>query len=382
MTTQRMLQICPNDHPPFADICALYERAGESLNLEVQTLYLSAPTPSGTGRNTSQDVGAHHQGRGQTTYLNFERLTQTRQVSRAIADAVDVPVCLAVCHRYRSYKTFVASRVRAARTVAVAHEFGFFARRRRRWERMLIGRDVVFAGVSPAVTDELNAVTGAAAWLPNGIDVVPLQRAMLNRDAARAGLSLPPGAFVVGVVGRLHAKKCPDLALDAFARFRSEVPDAHLVFVGDGALRDSLQRRADEGAPGRGAVTFAGFVADARRYFPAFDALLVPSGDQEAFALVLLEAMVAGVPVVLADSPGPVSVAGDSGYVFSGGDADAAAGALKRVYDEVYRSGAGALDAYRRHALQRVTQQFSVSALARRLDALMVDVRPRFWTGP
>ena len=82
------------------------------------------------------------------------------------------------------------------------------------------------------------------------------------------------------------------------------------MFVGDGVLRGRLEEEAGEN------VVFAGFRTDARSLLRAFDIVLLCATSREAFGVVLLEAMAGGVPVVLADQPGPRSVVGDCGTYF------------------------------------------------------------------
>ena len=85
---------------------------------------------------------------------------------------------------------------------------------------------------------------------------------------------------------------------------------ARLLFVGDGPLKPWLERRATElKLP----VSFAGYVADATRYLRAFDLLLFPASEVEAFGMVALEAMLAEVPVVASSAPGPRLGAGRGG---------------------------------------------------------------------
>jgi len=43
MTQPRALQICPNDHPPFLDLCRNHAAALEQAGMEVDTIYLGAP---------------------------------------------------------------------------------------------------------------------------------------------------------------------------------------------------------------------------------------------------------------------------------------------------------------------------------------------------
>src|SRR5262249_50212983 len=152
----------------------------------------------------------------------------------------------AVLHRYRAYQVATRARIDAGAKVAIAHEFGMFARHRRRLRQQLLGRDVVFAGVSQAVVEEMHRQHPAlqrTLALPNPIDVDESDRTRLRRAEARAWLGIGDAVYAIGVVGRLHAEKRPLLALEAFAGAALPV-GAQLVFIGDGALRDALEARA------------------------------------------------------------------------------------------------------------------------------------------
>ncbi|MDZ7686635.1 MAG: glycosyltransferase [Gammaproteobacteria bacterium] len=59
---------------------------------------------------------------------------------------------------------------------------------------------------------------------------------------------------------------------------------------------------------------------DAYRLLKAFDAFVLSSGPLEAFGVVLLEAMLARLPIVSSTAPGPVEVVGDSALTFAVGD--------------------------------------------------------------
>ncbi len=243
--------------------------------------------------------------------------------------------------------------------VTVAHEFGMFARWQRRLRRRLFANDVYCAGVSQAVVDEMHGhgvPPARTLTLPNPADVARFDAALLPRNTARERLGMSPESYVVGVVGRLHPKKRPHLALDGFARTGD---DSHLAFIGDGELRDALESSATRlGVTSR--VHFTGRVADASRYAAAFDAMVVASVPEEAFGMALLEAMLAGVPVVCADVPGPRSVLGPEGLYFTG-DAAGLTTALRRCAALSVEQRAG-LSAMQR---DRAVRLFSLEATAR-----------------
>ncbi len=269
-----------------------------------------------------------------------------------------------VSHRHRAYRVGVhlARRLENPLHVVVAHEYGMFARATRRVRRRLAGRGHArFAGVSDPVAADLGwSGVDAPVVLPNVIDSRAVQETMVEPAQARAALGIPTAAFAIGVVGRLHPKKDPLRAARVFERYRRENPVACLVFLGDGPLRDQLAQRAGEG------VVMAGFRADARTLLGAFDTVLGCSTHREGFGVALLEAMAAGVPVVVADQPGPRSVVGDCGTYFST-DEDLLA-ALRHL-----NSGARADTV--EPARQRAATTFSVEALADRYRSVLLASR-------
>lgn len=69
------------------------------------------------------------------------------------------------------------------------------------------------------------------------------------------------------------------------------------VIAGTGPEEQSLKKLAEKlGLNGR--VKFLGEIADKQNFFSQIDCLVVPSVKAEAFGLVIIEAMAAGVPVV------------------------------------------------------------------------------------
>lgn len=343
-----LLQVCPNDHPPFADICRFHAAAAAERSWETATIMLA--------RRTAERVPAFH-------YVG----TTFADCAAAVLGGRQ-PV-LTLCHRYRAWRAVMGDAGLRAPVVAVAHEFGLLRRRRRRWlhrlDRLRGRPPVTFAGVSDAVRDELAMAVGEAVVLPNGIDLAQADALRLPRAAARAELALPAGGFQIGVVGRLHPKKRPDLALAAFAAAARQLPEARLVFVGDGELGERLRRRA-AGLP----VTFAGFRSEAAKLMGAFDLLLVASGEREAFGVVALEAMAAGVVVLSGPAPGPRFVVGEAGLRFEDDGVETLAHALLDAYR---RWQSGRLAALARRARERVEREFSVTAAGGRLEALTLS---------
>src|SRR5690606_13410500 len=65
-----------------------------------------------------------------------------------------------------------------------------------------------------------------------------------RRDAAlRAELGVGEGAPMLIYVGRIAAEKNLSLAVRAFRMLQARRPDARYVWVGDGPMRETLQRQ-------------------------------------------------------------------------------------------------------------------------------------------
>jgi len=128
-------------------------------------------------------------------------------------------------------------------------------------------------------------------------------------------------------------------------------PGTSLVFIGAGSERATLNS-AIHAAGLENRVRLAGHVPHAHRYLQAFDAVLVAAGRREAFGMILLEAMLARVPVICADSPGPRQVLQGHGHSFELQNPASLAAALKGVFtDGCAEASAERLEGARQHVI-------------------------------
>ncbi len=122
-------------------------------------------------------------------------------------------------------------------------------------------------------------------------------------DCLKQQLEIPKNAFVIGQIGRFDEMKNHRFTLKWFAQYSAAHSDAHLVFVGDGALRPEMESLAEAlGVQSR--VTFTGIRSDVSQLVHVFDVLLFPSVF-EGLGGVALEAQAAGVPVVESENIPP-----------------------------------------------------------------------------
>ncbi len=163
------------------------------------------------------------------------------------------------------------------------------------------------------------------AWyLPNFVD----DRKMEAVD--RAAFDTPENAPLILCLGRLHANKAFDTALEVLTR----IPDAFLWIAGEGKLDQGLKEQAARlGLSPR--VRFLGWRDDAPALLAAADAFLC-SSRHEPLGNIVLEAWAHNVPVVSAASQGPSQLIkdGKTGLLAPIDDADTLALQLKRVLED------------------------------------------------
>ncbi|MBL8270355.1 glycosyltransferase [Steroidobacter sp.] len=149
----------------------------------------------------------------------------------------------------------------------------------------------------------------------NGVDLNKFSATRAGATGMRAQYGIGENAFVVGTVGRLVAEKNQSPLIDVVADLRSGGADVHLMLVGDGPLREALERRAAERGIAE-AVTFTGALADVRAALQSFDVFVLPSLS-ETFSNAALEAMAMQVPVILTRTGGAGEMIehGTEGYV-------------------------------------------------------------------
>lgn len=180
----------------------------------------------------------------------------------------------------------------------------------------------------------------------------------------RARLGIPPNAPVVGTAVRFVEEKGLPYLLDAMPRVLAAAPDAYLLLVGDGPLRDALaQQAATLGYADR--VIFAGFQADPRPYLSLMNAFVLPVPFGSA-SIGLLEAMAMRRAVIITfGGEGEAVIDGETGLCPPPRDPEALAEAILRVILH---------PEFERHlgtnARQHIEQFFSSRSVATQLLAL------------
>jgi glycosyltransferase involved in cell wall biosynthesis len=201
--------------------------------------------------------------------------------------------------------------------------------------------------------------------VPNGLALPPEPRTAAE---LRQSLGLPAG-LLVGVFSRLAAWKGQHVLLEALAG----LPGVGCIVVGDALFGEQAyaaelkQMVLERGLAGR--VHFLGHRSDVPKLMKAVDAMVHPSIDPEPFGRTLVEAMLAGVPVIATNAGAAPDIleGGKAGMLVPPNDAPALARAIAAVLarPEMF---AGQLA----YASQRAQAQYSVTQM---LEAIGLVIR-------
>jgi glycosyltransferase involved in cell wall biosynthesis len=169
--------------------------------------------------------------------------------------------------------------------------------------------------------------------IPCGVDQPRFESTTVDRTAVRNRYGIPLDKFVYITVGRNHPKKGFPVLLDAMAEMKQAgtLDKVHVVFVGRGM--SELRSRATElgVADHVTLVEELGVDPDDREFripgtplvqlYKSADACVFPSLI-ETFAMINIEAMAAGIPVISTDAPGCIEtiVDGVDGLIARAGD--------------------------------------------------------------
>lgn len=257
-------------------------------------------------------------------YLGFSR-TQTKRLRPAVVIALaklmrSRGVDIVHCHRHKAtvVGTLAAAFAGGPRVISHVHGLARTRSLQRRFTNWM-----VFKGVRRiiAVSDTVKQDILGSNWgvdpskvvtVRNGINLRHVDRRALSKGAARLRLGLTENDFVFGTVGRLATTKGQVYLLTAFSEIRERLRSARLVLIGDGPLRSSLERKADDLGISP-YVSFLGYRPDVLELLGGIDVFVLPS-LAEGLPLALLEAMGVRRPVIASRVGGIPEILGDSDY--------------------------------------------------------------------
>ena len=204
--------------------------------------------------------------------------------------------------------------------------------------------------------------------IKNGVDISEIDSVT---EVAPEILDLKQqGKFIIGYIGQLIHRKGLDILIEATAKLPVSI-NWHLLIIGEGSLRKSLQQLASKLEIGQ-KISFLGFRKDRLSLLKGFDVFVLPS-RLEGIPRCLMEAMAAGIPVVASDIPGCNDLIQneETGLLFEPENPES----LSHAINKVTAMDKNNLDKLTSSARKFIGTHFSAERMAREYEDLFVQLQ-------
>lgn len=224
--------------------------------------------------------------------------------------------------------------------------------------------------LEPLIADDIDEQR--LSVIPNGIDTMLLDAQPSTN--LRKKLNIDQSSFVIATTGSLIKRKGIDLLIDALPKLIQNNVPAHLLIIGSGEEEAQLRQQI-KSLSLEGRVHLIGEQRNVVGILKATANLFISAAREEAFGLVLVEAGLAGLPVIAPNVGGVSSVIthGENGLLIAPEDTNAIHSAIYELYKKpIKRIMLGATG--------RVTafNYFDVRKYARRFESLYESVTQEF----
>lgn len=278
------------------------------------------------------------------------------------------------CHRYQASVYGAIAAWLASVPVVFSHVHGINrtrTARRRLTNRIIFRRVNKILTVGEAVRDDVlksnpTVVPKQVISLGNSIDYSRFANIEITKPQAKARINLKPDSVVFGTIGRLAPTKGLPLLLEAFANVKRRIPAAALIIIGQGRLKDELQKNVSEKGLAD-CVHFLGQRDDIPVLLRAMDVFVLAS-VAEGLPRSLLEAMASSIPCIAANVGGIAEIITDkqSGYLVEAQNLDAIVGAMLEVTNLTGQQ----LKELTENARSTVEEKFSHDAIIKKLEKI------------
>jgi glycosyltransferase involved in cell wall biosynthesis len=352
-----VLIFCHGYATQFIDINNQYTQLFPKDKYDVSVVYLVGnPDESIRKSHSAQEVIFLNAPPRETKGLKFYSIKKMLQLQREKSFEI------VICHRYKPtyIMLWVARFCKIPVLFSVMHELKTMHSFTRKCSVLLLAqKNIIFAGVSNAVRDDLRKdLWGIPAeriiTLYNMIDVEGTESELLDKQTARQQLNVSATDFIFGTIGRLVPAKDQQTLINAFAMIKPHCPDAKLIIMGEGELEIPLKNQIKQ-LNLTNDIIMTGYIDKASKYMKTFDAFILPS-IKEAFGRVLLEAMIAKTPIIAAKTNGIPEVIDQTGILVSAKDTSALAKEMLTLYQMPKEK----LSQYGQAGYQRATTCFSL----------------------
>ena len=185
--------------------------------------------------------------------------------------------------------------------------------------------------------------------------------------------NIPNKPFIVGYAGRIIENKGIFDLLDAVKVIHNKFDEVLLLICGDGKSADIeqmnqyiKQHQMEE------YVQYMGFQKDMNRWYRSIHCLVAPSKVQEAFGLVLCEAMYCKVPVITSTSGAQAEIIenGKSGILIETVNSESIAEAIQE-----FMENDGVRESIIEQGYTRVKSNFTIAKMVDSIDKIVSNLR-------
>jgi 1,2-diacylglycerol 3-alpha-glucosyltransferase len=211
--------------------------------------------------------------------------------------------------------------------------------------------------------------------IPNGIDLSMFQT-VKTPGALRTRLGLGAEAQILLTVGRMDPEKRLDFIVEAFDLIADRVPDAHLVFAGDGSARKHVEEKANS-IRAKDRIHFLGMVNRADLPDILHDAdVFLSASTTEVHPISVIEAIASGLPFVAVQDEAFEGMLeeGLNGYAVPL-DVKKYADTLADLLPDRER-----LETFGKHSLA-LSEKYSIEAQVKSLEKLYMEAILQNWRG-
>ncbi|HEX2549294.1 MAG TPA: glycosyltransferase [Gammaproteobacteria bacterium] len=334
-----------------------YTKIFDPAKYEVTVVYLAGePSEDIRKKHLTDQVIFLNSPKNSTRGLKFYALRKMLQLQR------EKQFQVVICHRYKpSFVMLLLSKIcRIPALFFVMSDMKTFRSIRRKLAfALLAGKNITLAGVSNAVRDDIRK----DAWripkeriitLYNMMDVESTEPQIYARDEARKTLNIAPNDFTFGILARLAEVKDHRNLIKGFTLAKPYCPNAKLIIMGDGVLKDAIQQQIQE-LHLQNDIILTGYLEDAPYLLKALDVFVLTS-TREAFGRVLLESMISKVPIIATKTNGIPEVLGDTGYLIDAKNPEQLAAKMIMFYQMSKEK----LSEEGQKAYQRLIDEFSI----------------------
>ncbi len=227
----------------------------------------------------------------------------------------------------------------------------------------------VTEGIGEEVSRYGNIPRDKVKMIHNGIDLTG-QAPALFRENLREESGFSRDDFLIGTVGNLRAIKGQKYLVQAMPEILSKIGRAKIVLIGSGEEQENLQKLAAQ-LHISDKIKFLGYRENAGRLIGMFDVFVLPSLS-EGFPNVLLEAMMAQIPIVATrvGGVGEIVADGQEALLVGHADSDALAHAVIHLAENPELSARLA-----KNAGQRVRTCFDIQKTFAEYDAVYTQTQ-------